>query len=241
MLNVILWKWMQPSPRTIYKAEHVNIVAAMVKRNLNGTRHRIICVTDDPRGIKCDTFKLWGDHDNLANASGQHLPSCYRRLRLYDHATQRDMGIRMGERIISLDVDSLICGDLTALFNTPGRFVGWELKGTHHPRVFNGSLQMFKAGDLQEIWSEFDPLKSPMEANRAGYMGSDQAWLSYKLVNKRGSVGIKYPLLASYPTNIIKQGKHLASTRIIFFHGRVKPWYPEASQKTSLIERYWKE
>ena len=37
------------------------------------------------------------------------------------------------------------------------------------------------AGTLQEIWSDFDPATSPKEASDAGFRGSDQAWISYRL------------------------------------------------------------
>jgi hypothetical protein len=241
MLQIVLWKWEQNGFRHTYTAEHVNVMAAMLHRNLQGIPHRIVCVTDRTDGIaNCETATLWTDANDLPNASGKQLPSCYRRLKLYDRETQKDIGIDKGDRIMGIDLDTLITGHLRDVVRTEGRFVGWELKGTEHPLVFNGSLQMFTAGDLQEIWSKFDPKESPREALRNGFRGSDQAWLSYNLVNKPGSVGLKWPLVASYPLQNRIQGILKAETRIIFFHGSEKPWTPNAKFNTPWIARYWR-
>jgi hypothetical protein len=63
----------------------VNRIARAIKRNARAVPVRVVCVTDDPSGItECDTHPLWDDCSKLRNASGAHLPSCYRRLKLYD-------------------------------------------------------------------------------------------------------------------------------------------------------------
>jgi hypothetical protein len=240
MITFVLWKWMQPAPRTVYTSEHVNVMAGMIAHNMKGAKYRILCVTDHAAGLRCESYPLWDDLSDTPNASGRHLPSCYRRLRLYDADTQRQMGIQRGDRIVSIDIDTIVTGDLKPLVALPHRYVGWELRGPKHDRVFNGSLQMFNAGDLQEIWSTFDPVKSPRVANEAGYFGSDQAWLSYNLVGKAGSFGLRYPVVASYPNNTVPMGQLVAQTKLIFFHGRMKPWYPQAIKDTPLIERYWR-
>lgn len=242
MIHFVLWKWSQPGvDRDAYTAEHVNIMARMLMRNMVGHKYRVICITDDVAGIsECKTHPLWDDCFDKPNASGAHLPSCYRRLKLYDPATQEAMGIKRGERIMSIDLDALITGHLREVVQTQGRFVGWELKGTYHPRVYNGSLQMFTAGDLADVWRKFDPHTSPMEANRAGYKGSDQAWLSMLLVNRKDTVGLKWPLIASYPLNVRLQALHDARTRIVFYHGLTKPWSPAALRETRLTQQYWR-
>lgn len=241
MLQVVLWKWDQPGFRMSYTAEHVNVMCSMIRRNLNGTPHRIICITDNNDGItECETAHLWRDLDDTPNRSGRHLPSCYRRLKLYDPKTQKDLGIDKGDRILGLDLDSLITGPLREIVKTEGRYVGWQLAGHEHPFVFNGSFQMFDAGDLEHIWKDFDPKVSPWTASNAGFRGSDQAWLSYNLVGKEGSVGLEWPEVASYPLQNRIQGVLKTETRIVFFHGSEKPWTPNAIFNTPWIERYWR-
>lgn len=242
MLQVVLWKWVQPNARETYTAEHVNVMTAMLHRNLAGLRYRIICVTDEPRGVECETFPLWGDHDDLPNATKFNLPSCYRRLKLYDPATQIAMGMKAGDRIMGIDLDALIIGQLAPLIQAaaPFRFMGWALPGTNHPKVFNGSLQIFTAGDLSEIWSQFDARTSPKEAFKAGFMGSDQSWLSMKLVNQPNCDGLGYPAVVSYPRHIRKLATLDKNSRIIFFHGSRKPWHRESMTESPWIKRYWR-
>jgi hypothetical protein len=241
MLHIVLWKWTQPNPMTEYTAEHVNVMVSMLNRNLANTRHRIVCVTDNPDGIVgCETFPLWKDAGDLLNATKVYLPSCYRRLKLYDPATQALMGIPAGDRIMSIDLDTVIAGPLDRLVATEGRFIGWELRGTYRPKVFNGSLQMFTAGDLAHIWKEFNPATSPKQAANAGFLGSDQAWLSMNLIGTPGATGLKWPLVASYPLNVRLQNQLDPDTRIVFYHGRIKPWSDEARTETYITQRLWR-
>jgi hypothetical protein len=241
--HIVLWKWdggFEGDRRYTY--QHVNAMVAMIKENTKTMPHpvRIVCVTDDPGGITqdCDTHPLWNDCDGLVNAAGKNLPSCYRRLKLYDPETQRAMDIEPGDRILSLDLDTVICGDLRQILETPGQFVGWKMAGTYQPEVFNGSFQMFTAGDLAEIWTEFDPLKSPQAARQAGFLGSDQSWLSWRLI--KSGQNIEYPVLASYPLHCRRMSLFSARTRLVFFHGRLKPWSVEAQADSPWIRRYWK-
>lgn len=242
MLHLVLWKWSQPNARETYTSEHVNVMTAMLHRNMGGLKYRIICVTDEARGVECETFPLWDDCDNLANASKWDLPSCYRRLKLYDPATQNAMGIKPGELIVSIDLDALILKPLAPLIAAAKTyaFMGWALKGQYHPKVFNGSLQIFKAGTLSEIWSTFNAATSPKEANRAKFMGSDQSWLSMNLVHRPDCEGFGYPDVASYPHNIRQLAMLSRDVRIIFFHGRRKPWHREALKESPWINRYWR-
>jgi len=241
MYHLILWKWNQHNAREIYTAEHVNKMVSMLNRNCRGLRYRIVCITDDPSGIHaCETFPLWHDAAEMHNATNKTLPSCYRRLRLYDPKAQSDLGMRPGERVASIDLDALVTGQLAPLLSMPGRFVGWELPGTHHPRVFNGSFQMFSAGTLNHIWEDFDGERSALEANKAGYRGSDQAWLSYRLINEPDSVGVAYPMISSYPLQTKIRGHHSAETLLVFYHGRLKPWHDEAKRKSNLTQQFWR-
>lgn len=243
-LHIVLWKWEQPGTKRHYSGDHVNVMCNMLRRNLRNYDHRILCVTDNDADInECETFALWQDFCDLANASGQHLPSCYRRLKLYDGATQAALGINAGDRVLGLDLDTLICGDVRSIMDTPGRYVGWELKNHDGQMVFNGSFQMFTAGDLQDVWSEFraDPFAARAAATARGFRGSDQAWITHKVHGKDGSVGLKWPVVSSYPLQNRIQGILRNDTRIIFFHGSQKPWDEMAQRQTPWINRYWRQ
>lgn len=247
MLHVFLWKWDQPNFRVKYTFEHVNIVSQMVRDNLGGVPLRVVCITDEPYGIDppTETFPLWTDHDNIANATGRHLPSCYRRLKLFDYETQRALGVGGTDRIISLDLDSIVLNPLHELIHkmnmSKAPFCGWAKRGTYHQRVFNGSFWSIIAGHhLQHIWSDFDPATSPRAALVKGFLGSDQGWLSMHFAQRTDVCGIAYPDFASYPQEIRKLGRLDKRTKVVFFHGSRKPWFPEERRSQPWISRYWR-
>lgn len=149
------------------------------------------------------------------------------------------MGIAQGERVASMDLDTLILQDFLKLFQGGGDFVGWKVPGTVHPWVMNGSLWMFTAGKLQYLWDDFDSHKSPGMAANAGYMGSDQGYLSYSLMGRE---------FVKHWTNLdgvlcytrdIRKFRHLpAHTKVVFFPGRMKPWDQATLLESPWIKRY---
>jgi hypothetical protein len=243
--HIVLWKWGQDNMvgDRRYTYQHVNVMNQMLLRNTASLKSpaRILCITDEPGGIECETYPLWRDGANLVNATKPTLPSCYRRLRLYDRETQRDMGIDPGDRIVGLDLDTVVCGDLRQILETPGVYVGWRLAGTYHAEVYNGSFQMFTAGTLQRIWSDFDPEMSPVKAKQAGYMGSDQAWLSWQLSKEAGCNHVPFPEFASYPLHLRVTRAFTGKHRLVFFHGKNKPWSEQSQSDSAWIRRYWRE
>lgn len=246
MLHVILWKWKQAGFRDVYSSEYTNIVSSMVRLNLPGVAHRVVCVTDDPEGIDppTETFPIWGDHNDLLNASGKHLPSCYRRLKLFDRGTQIALGINEGDRIMSLDTDTIILqsfSDIIARIDkSKAVFAGWGVRGLYHQTVFNGSFWTFLAGDhLQEMWSRFDPIRSPHACLKQGFLGSDQAWLSMNFALRKDVLPIRTPEFLSYPREVRRTHSLDRRARIVFFHGSRKPWHPAEYRQQTWITKLW--
>jgi hypothetical protein len=89
----------------------------------------------------------------------------------------------IGPRFVSLDLDVVVTGDLTPLFERTEDFViwAWPFRGT----LYNGTMWMMDAGARAKVWTEFDPATSPTKSRLAGFAGSDQAWMNYV----RGHVG----------------------------------------------------
>lgn len=240
----VLWKWKQEGYRSAFDASHVNAVAyQMIK---HGVPHdKIVCVTDDPSGVYCRTHPIWSDHSKLTNVSGPQLPSCYRRLKLFDPATVESMGIPLGHPVVSFDLDALIVKNFLPLFQgfDDRDFVGWRVPGHRHRIVYNGSMWMHRAGTLSWLWEGFRADRSPMEATRAGYMGSDQGYLSHQLVSLERSGGWTpggHGVLA-YVRDIVKTRVLPKTTRVIFFPGKHKPWLDHVQQQSGWIKRYWPE
>lgn len=221
MLTVVTFKWASSTYRIKYGEPMVNLLEALVRRHYVGAV-RFVCITDDPTGVNGETFPLWGDCGDLANACGGHLPSCYRRLKLFDPETQAALGLRRGGRLVSIDLDMLPCGPLNPLWDRKESFVGWAVAGSSHARVFNGSMWLLRAGAHAKVWRDFDPATSPQEAKAAGYRGSDQAWMSFRL---RGAAGwTEADGVYSYPLSLKRAEALPAGARVVVFHGSQKPW-----------------
>lgn len=241
--NFVLWKWDQPNFRTVYRAENVNSMVWQLMR-MGVPFDRIVCITDNPDGVQCRTFPLWTDYSALKNISGPHLPSCYRRLRIFDPKTLEDIGFKAGERVVSVDIDAVLIQKFVELFKRDEDFVGWYVPGHRHRVVLNGSMFMFSAGQMSWLWETFDPRTSPMKACAAGYMGSDQGYLSHRLLGKQdtgftigGWTSIEHGVL-SFVRDVKMTRRLPRTTRCVFFAGKRKPWDPAVIKENSWIERY---
>lgn len=227
MLSVVCWKWKpHDGYRSTFGPETVNVLRAMVARHYPHP-HRFLCVTDDAEGIdpEVEIVPLWNDFAHLHNPHGHpRNPSCYRRLRAF----HPEIGKVFGERFVSLDLDVVITGDLTPLWHRPEDFVIW---GDTNPRtLFNASMYMLTAGARAKVWTDFDPLTSPMKAKAAGQFGSDQGWIGYvlgpgeaKWSRADGVYSYRNEIAANHSKSGVG-GRLPKDARIVFFHGHVDPW-----------------
>jgi len=237
MITFVVWKWFSPTYRTVFLPKYVNVFAAMLKRHYVAP-YRLICITDDPKNVECETFPIWNDHAGLANPSGVVLPSCYRRLKLFSGAVTKAMNIPDDSRVASIDLDTVICNDLVPLFERDGDFVAWKGIGTFRPVVYNGSLFMFRAGRMQWLWDEFDPVTSPKQTREAQYFGSDQAWISFRLEGRAPGWDVEHGVY-SYARDVHLQGLP-ANARVVFFNGKRKPWETTTQASAPWITRHWR-
>jgi hypothetical protein len=233
VITVVFWKWFTFGYRSIFRSEHVNRAAAMVAEHYAGP-HRVVCVTDNPAGLDPSITALpdWGDFAHVQSPSGRNNPSCYRRLRLF----HPDAAQWFGERYVSLDLDLVITGDLTPIFERTEDFLMW---GDTNPRTFyNGSFILMTAGARPHVWTDFHPQHSPVKSKEAGHFGSDQGWISYRLGGKEAKLTAKDGLY-SFNNEIKADAKALPpDARIVFFHGRHDPW-GEYAQQLPWVRHHW--
>lgn len=238
MITIVCWKWQQIGCRSSYNANHVNVWARMVKRNFQGEA-RLLCITDGPKSIEIETFPLWNDFSGLPNPYGGHLPSCYRRLKIFSQAQTDGMGIPRGSQVLSLDLDIVILKDITKLFgNVQGDFAGWKRIGPTKPPGYNGSIFMFRVGTTDDLWDNFDPQLSPVMTRRAGQYGSDQGWIS---LNRDAANGLGWTQASgvySY-TSDIQKSTIPSDARIVSFNGRHKPWTQLKHPRHHWIKANW--
>lgn len=108
---------------------------------------------------------------------------CFCRLRMFDPKWQRENEIGEGDRIVQIDVDSIITGPLDPLFDRPEPFVILT-GGNFQSCKFNGALWMLRAGAHPEIWSGFTleaAAKVPFHE-----FPDDQGWLWHHLPDSPG-------------------------------------------------------
>lgn len=234
MLSVVTWYWPPPPGyRSKFRAQHVNVLCSMVKRHYPHP-HEFCCVTNYPQGLTADVRIIpdRADFAQLTSPNGGHNPSCYRRLRAFSPEALVDFG----PRFVSLDLDTVIVGDLTPLWDRPEDFVIW---GETNPKSFyNGSMWLLRAGTRTKVWDTFDPTRSPMLAYRAGKFGSDQGWLSYCL-GQGEAIWTTADGVYSYNVHLKHNGGALPdNARIVMFHGSTDPDSPEA-QRLKWVKQHW--
>jgi hypothetical protein len=241
MFNVVCWKWKPLRDyRSRHDASHVNALYNMVQRNYKSP-HQFTCITDDWAGLDSGIRVIppsfvpkWKELAALPSPHGGLNPTCYRRLPMYG----ADASEWLAERFVSLDLDVVIVRDVTPVWDRKEEFVIWG--ETLRTTPYNGSMQMMTAGARRQIWDDFDPATSPQKAMNAGYHGSDQAWISYKL-GPHESRWTKKDGVFSFRMDIKPHAGKLPETaRIVFFEGHIDPWSPTALQMCDWIPLHYK-
>lgn len=238
MLNVCTWKWQPPQGyRSTFTGEQVNVLAAMVRRHYRKP-HTFTCFTDDATGIDQEhvTIKqlptLFAD---VISPHGIKGPSCYRRLNMF--APQA--GKTFGERFVSLDLDTVIVGDMVPLWDREEDFVIWG--DTALRTSYNGSMVLMKAGTRPQIFTEFDPVNTPKLTKKLGMTGSDQAWISHRLGPDEPK-WTKADGVYSYRLHIVPRPRQTLpdNARIVFFHGSFDPWDPRVQRGAAWITDHYR-
>lgn len=210
----------------------------MVSRNCSGP-YEVVCVTDDPAGIDSSVriVSLWDDYASVPSpvdrGGARKNPSCYRRLKMF----AADAASWAGERILSMDLDIVITGDIYGLGVGAWDFAAF---GDTHPTTFyNGGLIALRAGSRTKVWDEFDPVTSPQKGLAMRQFGSDQAWIGACLGAKERKFGADDGVY-SYRCYVRPNGMKLPNNaRVVLFHGAHDPWGHEA-QGLEWVRRNWK-
>lgn len=233
-MTVVCWKWASPlGYRSTFGPETVNTLRRMVARHYP-VPHRFVCVTDDPKGLdpEVEVVPLWSDLCDVPSPHGARQPSCYRRLKAF----APEASDYFGPRFVSVDLDTVITGDLRPVWDRPEDFVIWG--ETDRRSWYNGSLWMMTAGARRQVWEKFNPRKSPQQAKAAGKFGSDQGWISYCLGPGEATWtrddGV-YSFRVHLGTGAINLPEN---ARLVMFHGHEDPWGQRAQQLPWVREHY---
>lgn len=156
-LIVGTWSW-----GTKYPRYYVERLAASVARN----------IVQDFRFM---VFRPLEEDEHLTE-----VPGCFCRLRMFDPTWQKLHGIKPGDRLVCMDLDTVITWGIDPLFDRPEDFV--ILQGVNSSGFrYNGSLWMLRAGYRPDVWADF----SLDAAARVPYhdFPDDQSWMEDRIPN----------------------------------------------------------
>lgn len=231
MNTVVTWLWSDGN--RAYRPEHVNVLFRMFRRHSRQPL-RFVCITDDT-GQFDDGIEVMPTPESarwlcaLRTPEAPNFPSCYRRLWMFS-----DEAKRLGDRVLLVDVDLLVVNDVAPLFARDEDFVGWRPAaqwGT--AERLGGGIYLLTPGTRTHVWEDFTGHESIREARSAGYRGSDQAWISYKLAG-----GPVYgPEAGIHSIRDLSNGRRPPprDAVLIQHNGNVKPW----TSRVPWVRRAW--
>lgn len=230
MLTVLGWLWQSETCLAKYDIGHANLWARQIHRYLS-MPHRFVVLTDKPQSC-------WGEFDQLIQPVPLWLdwrdmktptwpakkPHCWVRLKAFSKEA-RDI---IGERFVSIDLDCLVLGQLDLLFERPEDFIIYKHPSQRHSNPYQGSMWLMTAGARRQVWDDFRGEQSAAEAAAAGFVGSDQAWICYKLGSGEATWSDKDGVY-SWAAHVRADPGHYADepprdAKIIYFQGCEKPW-----------------
>lgn len=182
-------------------AEYVNILANMVGRNISDkTAYKFICFTDDATGIDSEV--------DIRELPEKGLSGWWNKLSLFKKGLFPD-----GDRIIFLDLDTVITSGLDEIIKYDGEFA--ILRDFYRPDRLQSSIMAWPANTQEYIWEGW--LSHGMPKDQFG----DQKWIE-TCVYKPDIWQDLYPeCFVSYKLEATKEIP--PNARFVVFHGNPRP------------------
>jgi len=168
----VTWLWGQKySPLDVCK------LADGIRRNTN-LHFRFIVVTDQQ--LK-NSVPSYVEIIPLPNPEliGR---GCFCRLRMFDPEWQQQN--KFDDRIVSIDLDAVITGNVDQLFNGNEKFLILQGVNAVNPNPFNCSVMMLKSGACSNAWTEFSMEKTKQIVFHE--FPDDQGWIWHLFPNACG-------------------------------------------------------
>ena len=239
MLKVVTWKWSPPKGyRSNFDGSQCTMLYEALQRN-STVPFEFIVITDNPADVdnSIKTVPLWA---NPAPHYGSHTrPNCFVRLKMFSEEMKN---IVQGDRILSLDLDTVITGNIDHILKDESNFKIWYVDGEKSP--CNGSMILHKLGTRPDIWTKFNPQAvDPICAYRKSkqLVGSDQAWIAQNLNADTKFFG-KVDGVYSFRCHIkpFDRGRLPGDTKIVFFHGEHDPWHKDVQIKYPWVRQHYR-
>ena len=232
---------------TKYSPEYVNLLAAMVRKNLT-IPHRFVCFTDNAEGLN-SRIEVRPLPEMEIDA---RLPErCWRKLSIFQERLDDLVG-----QALFMDLDVLIWDNLDSFFEIAGEFYiirDWNLK---RQDIGNSSLFRFEIGkypDLLQYYLEHSEQVRKETRNDQWFItrqmrqkGLHQYWQDDWCVSFRKSCMRPFPLGYFLDTKLPPKG-----TKAVIFHGNpnpdvaIKGWrspdFLKAVRPVKWIEQTWEK
>lgn len=180
--------------------DYVNILFDMVRRNLaEGHEGVFTCFTDNPAGL---------DGGIAVRPLPANLPGWWSKLALFRRGL-----FSPGDRILFLDLDTVITGRIDELCSYDGPFA--ILRDVYRPQGLQSSVMAWSADECPEIWDSYHAAGCPMDDT-----GGDQAWI------ERSQSSAAKRLQDVFPRMFVsfKKLRGIPATEsVVFFHGNPRP------------------
>lgn len=244
-LVVACYMWRDPHWRHnnsfTYGPQHVNHLYRMVTKHLS-LPHEFVCITDVPPDHSIERGFEPGIRLVPLDTS-KHIPNTEFVKLMTFHPRAKEL---IGEKVLQLDLDTIICGSLDPIVSRDEDLVVWR-NPTRIPYdnpikkgrpYYNGSVILHKCGTMTEIWCAFQP-------EMAKGVRDTQVWMSH-LVGPNApywdaSDGIYRLARADTPGSGI-DGELPDNARIVCFVGSDhKPNRPELREAMPWIKSHWPE
>lgn len=205
----------------------MNILKRMIDRNC-ALPHELVCATNDATGLDKDIRIAPVEHRLI------HIGMAFPKLAIF----RSDAATIFGKRICLIDLDTVIIGSLDPLINRSEPFVIWkDVMAKSQPTRFkyNSSMILMDAGARSQVWENLWPSEFKKIKHREyKWCGSDQAWISHCLNGEAtwtAADGVR-----SWRFEIEGKSEMPKDTRIVFYHGRNKPWM---MPKQPIVKQHW--
>jgi len=170
MLIVCTWLYGQK-----WSALHAERLFAGLRRNIDRP-FRCALITDRVGVSGADIVVPIAPED----AELTRRPGCLVRMRLFDRALQERLGVERGDRLVNMDIDAVVTGNLDPLFEPDDEFAIMQGFNSSNPCPFNGSLWSFRAGERHDVWDDFSLEHFRARGAQVHSFPDDQGWLFHK-------------------------------------------------------------
>lgn len=162
------------------------------------------------------------------------VKGCFARLRVFDPEWQARNGIDPGDRLVIVDLDVVVTGDLEPLLTKPEPFGILCGVNSANPGKFNGSFWWTTGGYRPDVWTDFS-LEAAAKVPFYEFP-DDQAWLEAKLADVAGEVGPGDGLYALHKPGWPRGDALPRNARLVAFPG----WRDPAGYVTlDWVKRHW--